>query len=343
MESFSPMLDPSYIKKPAHCNHSARLLLIAFAQMAVVNFAAAGEQYNLQIDHAPSRVILPSASGIAVLEDSVHVGGDNSPWLFTVDDQFRVIGRSQIKEWPTDDNGRIPKAIKPDLESMATVTDGGTDFLILLGSGSEPRTRETGFVVSGGGTVMYETDMEAAYTELKTAAKIDQLNLEGLAVSDSEIFMLNRINGGGNIIFRVGSQQFLDYMFGRASTLGELKVFKLKLPEIEGFEAGLSGADFWRERNSIIFTASVEATKNSYDDGQILGSFIGVVGIDSLRQDALNDMTAVSHLVQAGGKPIRTKLESIVIRAHENTSIRGIAVSDNDDGSSDFLNYSLTR
>ena len=337
------MYDPHHMKKPARCNHSVRLSLIVFAQMVAVNFAAAGEQYNLQIDHAPSRVMLPSASGIAVLEDRVYVEADDSPWLFTVDDQFRVIERSRIKDWPTDENERITKAIKPDLESMAAVTDGGADFLILLGSGSKPKIRETGFVVSDDGAIVHETNMQAAYAELKTAAKIDELNLEGLAVADGDVFMLNRINGGGNFVFRVGSQQFRDYMFGRASTLGEVEAFKLKLPEIAGFEAGLSGADFWRERNSIILTSSVEATGNSYDDGQILGSFIGVVGIDSLRQDALNDVTAVSHLVQAGGKPIRTKLESIIIRAHDNTSIGGIAVSDNDDGSSDFLHYSLTR
>lgn len=337
------MTDPYRMNKPSRCKNAARLSLIVFVQILIVNFANAGEPYNLQIDQSPTRVMLPSASGIAELADRVYVEGDDSPWLFSVDDQFRIIERFRIGDWVTDENERIQKAIKPDLESMAVVTDGGADFLILLGSGSKSKIRETGLVISSDGAVRNETNMQAAYAELKSAAKIDELNLEGLAVARAHVFVLNRINGGGNFIFRVGSQQFRDYMFRRASTLGEVEVFKLKLPEIAGFEAGLSGAEFWQERNSIVFTSSVEATGNSYDDGNILGSFIGVVDINSLRQGVLNDVTVASHLVQMGGKPIPTKVESIVIRSHDKTGIRGIAVSDNDDGSSDFMNYSLTR
>ena len=59
---------------------------------------------------------------------------------------------------------------------------------------------------------------------------------------------------------------------------------------------------------------------------------------NSLRQGVLNDVTAATHLVQMGGKPIPTKVEPIVIRSPDKTGIRGIAVSDNDDGLSDFLN-----
>ena len=303
--------------------------------------AIADVQYSLRIDQAPVRVMLPSASGIASLAGKIYVAGDDSPWLFTVDDRFNIIERFRMKDWPTDNFDRILKPMKPDLEAVATVTGGGVDFLIVLGSGSKPRTREIGFVVSDGGAVIHETDMQAAYAELKAAAKINELNLEGFAVADGDVFLLNRINGGGNFIFRIDSQQFRDYMLGRAMTLGVVQTFRLKLPEIAGFEAGLSGADFWQEKNSIVFTSSVEATRNSYDDGQILGSFISVIDINSLRQDAVNDVTAASYLVQSGGKPVPTKIESIVILDHDNMKIRGIAVSDNDDGSSEFLKYSL--
>lgn len=321
--------------------YPARLFSIFFAQMLAVSAACADEQYSLRIDQAPVRVMLPSASGVAGLAGKIYVAGDDSPWLFAMDERFSIIEKFRISDWPTDEFDRILKPIKPDLESVATVTDDGVDFLVVLGSGSKLKTRETGFVVSDSGAVVRETDMQAAYTELKSAARINELNLEGFAVDDDDVFLLNRINGGGNFLFRIDSQQFRDYMFGRATTLGVVETFSLKLPEIAGFEAGLSGADFWRDRNSILFTASVEATGNSYDDGQILGSFIGVIDINSLRQETLNDVTAASYLVQADDKPVLTKIESIVILDHNNTKVRGIAVSDNDDGSSEFLKYTL--
>jgi hypothetical protein len=54
------------------------------------------------------------------------------------------------------------------------------------------------------------------------------------------------------------------------------------LPVFKYDTARFSGASYLKERRALLFSASIETTDNWQDDGKILGSFIGLIHLDSL-------------------------------------------------------------
>ncbi|RZL09769.1 MAG: hypothetical protein EOO62_13755 [Hymenobacter sp.] len=91
---------------------------------------------------------LPSASGVEIIGPTAYVVSDDAPYLFLLDAAtLAPTGQVQLFETSEFGTGRIPKASKPDLESMAAIRGpGGVAGLLLCGSGSRPN-REIGYFV----------------------------------------------------------------------------------------------------------------------------------------------------------------------------------------------------
>src|SRR5690606_20368636 len=105
--------------------------------------------------------------------------------------------------------------------------------------------------------------------------KDSELNIEATAFHNNQIFLFNRKK---NLIIKFQYKALLSYIKGeRDFPKPEIKQYSL--PIINGIEAGFSGATALLGEPRIIFTASVENTDNAYDDGEILGSFIGMIDI----------------------------------------------------------------
>ena len=191
-----------------------------------------------------------------------------------------------------------------------------------------------------------ETSLAPLYAELYQGGGFtgdQELNIEGLAIAKDKAFIFNRGNSGGNLIFVLDKAELVDYMVGKTTQVTELKTFTVTLPTVAGFEAGLSGGEFWVEGKSLVYTASVEATGDAYNDGEILGSFIGLIPLKAFNKQSTNiDLTANSvPLLNDAGQPIITKVESIAIVESDKDEISGALVSDNDDGTSEFFSFEL--
>ena len=98
-----------------------------------------------------------------------------------------------------------------------------------------------------------------------------ELNIEATAFSDNSIFLFNRKK---NIIFKFIYKEFLAHLKGEPA-FPKVEISQFSLPKINGIEAGFSGATAMKLAPKIVFTASVEATSYAYNDGAILGSFVG--------------------------------------------------------------------
>ncbi|WP_434341140.1 DUF6929 family protein [Motilimonas cestriensis] len=319
--------------------------MLAAGAMAQVN---AKSMDNLSLELGPSvlNTELSSASGLVSHGKALYAVGDDSPWLFKLNQRFNIKDKHLIKDYPMTEDGRIVKAVKPDYEAMAMVEHELKDWFLVLGSGSKAEVREWGYMIAKNTKQQIETSLAPLYAQLYQAGGFSgdqELNIEGLAIAKDKAFIFNRGNSGGNLIFMLDKAELVDYMVGKTTQVTELKTFNVTLPTVAGFEAGLSGGEFWVEGKSLVYTASVEATGDAYNDGEILGSFIGLIPLKAFKKEQQNiDLTATSvPLLNEIGEPIITKVESIAIVESDKEEISGALVSDNDDGTSEFFSFEL--
>src|SRR5687768_1753982 len=80
---------------------------------------------------------LPSASGMEIIDGVIYIIGDDSPYLYVLDHSLRVINKVELFKTEDFESGRIPKKLKPDLETLTSLTISGNKYLLATGSGSD--------------------------------------------------------------------------------------------------------------------------------------------------------------------------------------------------------------
>jgi hypothetical protein len=274
---------------------------------------------------------LPSGSGIVRHGDHYFVIGDDSPFLFTLNEEFQVLDRRLLLDNPPSED-RISKAEKPDFEALELVHDRE---LILFGSGSKSPQRDVFFRMLLEDTVQIERfDLTDFYRNIKELPVMQgsELNIEAAAFDQDRLFLFNRKK---NVIFQFDYPQLLSYLRGE-SGFATPKIYTYTLPSIKGIEAGFSGAAILPKASKIIFTASVEATDNAYDDGEILGSMVGLIDLSE------EDISSTYDYCLIPNNREKLKVESVTI-AQENSDRSAVLVliADNDKGNSTLVNGKL--
>lgn len=273
---------------------------------------------------------ITGASGVINIEEDIFIVCDNSPYLYKLDMNLSIVDKIAIYDTTGFINGEIAKKDKPDFESMVLIGNS----IYILGSGSKSPQRDIlvkvlldDMSVTTFNTTTFYSDF-ALIPEMNNA----ELNIEGLAYYKDSIYFFNRMN---NLIVA------FDYMdIENAVTNGgnfpKYKAVTIKLPTINGIEAGLSGATISQSTGKLYLTASVENTEDSYNDGEILGSFVGSVPMSKLHDDESYDFFQIDN----NGKPI--KAESLCILSDQkNNDVKIGVVTDSDGGESLFLRLKL--
>lgn len=275
---------------------------------------------------------IPSASGVEFIDQNIWMVGDDSPYLFQFDLNLNLIQKFKISSLDSMINNRVLKTEKADFESLAS--DG--ENLFILSSGSFINRRDTLFIFSLEDFKLQSIiNMRPVFDSFRLKGSFknsEQINIEGLAAIKSGIFILNR----GNIINQ-NNIYYLSYneidQFYEKGTVENISFKKYQLPEINGFLSGFSGACINDDETYLYFTSSVEATNDVYQDGEVLGSFIGRIHLESNKLEYWP--------LTRNNEFIKTKLESISIIEHQTEFIRFVCTSDNDDGSSGVYHLKL--
>ena len=245
-----------------------------------------------------------SASGIVKSEGRFYVIGDDSPYLYSLNSDFETISKKAIYSTTNFLKNRIAKSKKPDFEALEMINN---EEVIAFGSGSKSPERDVFKRISFNNFEEVQSYTIADfYDSLRNLdiLKTSHLNIEAVAYRNNHLYLFNR---GRNLIISFIYNDFLSYLEGHAA-LPKLEVNSYSLPKINGLEAGFSGATTLKNHPYIIFTASVEDTPNAYDDGEIMGSFIGMIKIE-------ND--APSRFLKSAILPItkeKLKVESVTIK-----------------------------
>lgn len=214
-----------------------------------------------------------AASGLFINDDLLYIIGDNSGYLNQYNVKTGVLNKIQIL--PTSDLRpleNIPKAQKPDFEVLCNF--GNT--LYILGSGSRPERNLLIEYDLATGKVS-TNNLSKIYERLKTISSIDDqnFNIEGAIFTGEEWFLFNRGNGlnSKNGIFKISARKLMD--------TGTASFHPIALPNIKHINASFTDAIL--HNGDIYFIAAAEDTTSTFNDGEILGSFIGSINAKSLK------------------------------------------------------------
>jgi hypothetical protein len=290
----------------------------AFGGLLLLLFVQCTQEPTLRFELSETRTLeaVPSGSGLAKMNGFWYAVGDDAPYLFEFDALWRATDAIPLIAPSGYEGGRIPKNQKPDFETLEVL---GKDELLVLGSGSKSPQRDLVFrVLIKDEVEVHVLSDNTLHDHLRADPAMEgaELNLEGIAVHEGYIYLLNRSN---NLVFRYPHVNFRTYLQGRAPyPTPETKLFDL--PKINGRSAGFSGACGLPGQTEFLVTASVEAAKDAYNDGRILGSFLGLLdwSTGTIRMLSIPDVNG----------PL--KVESIAIQRQTANSAHLALITDDD-------------
>jgi len=284
----------------------------------------------------------PSASaGMMKSQNNWWILGDDASKLLSIDPEvgFRYIDIPYQRPLRKEDNNkgndaRTIKKTKLDWECFASYRDSINEHIWAFGSGSKVNKRDSGIYWLN--DEIHKISLHKFYEHLRMSLYLNEKswNIEGAACTDKTLFLLNR---NPSLLIAIPLEEWMRFL-----QIGELpktvEYTTITLPHINMHRAGLSGATFDQNRQSLFFTASVEITNDPIRDGEILGSFIGEIKLTDLAK-----FDWISRLNDHNGDPIITKLESICIPPQKSHSDRMLfhCTADNDDGRSDIMRIKI--
>jgi hypothetical protein len=285
------------------------------------------------------RIILEgvfSASGLEYLDGKLYIVGDDSPWMFLLDYEGKLLGKHKIFNSPH--LVTIPKAEKEDLEAMTSLVFAGKEWLLTLGSGSKKHTRNKGFLIDKNSFEVIELDLSGVYSDLRHCKDIvgaNKLNIEGLASTAKKLVIFVRGNvSGKNVTLSYNLNNFLSHLLYQEKLKSPI-LREYDLPSISNWLSGFSGATYSKEKDLFLFTSSVEVTNDEINDGATLGSFVGLID----RNDD-SKLIGCTPIVE-NDKFYTGKVESIAITSENSNSITAIAVTDSDGGESELIQIEI--
>ena len=279
-----------------------------------------------QIIHLPE---LSSASGIAINNNSIYIVGDDSPWLFKLNDSFNIVEHYRLSAIDSIVGGRVPGSVKADFECMEKLNDS---MLLVISSGSYIHKRDTAYLFDiRNNEITHKKNIRDLFEKIKQSAMLpdeNEINVEGLAIGPDKVYLLHRGNVSENFIIEIDKTSWHDY-FTSAGPLPSISIYKFNLPHYDNVPSGFSGACY--HNDGIIFTASMEDTSSEISDGEILGSIVGYIPLSEIRTGK-----NITTLLKSKNKILSKKLEGVSVHNINNKS-QLITVVDNDDGTSDLI------
>jgi len=221
-----------------------------------------------------------AASGIFLKENLLYIIGDNSAYLYEYNINQQQLNKVELLDGfhPSEN---IPKDLKPDFEVLCHYQNQ----LFILGSGSKPN-RNLMACYNLETKKVTRHDLTFLYANIRKSTGIDEenLNIEGAVATESDWYLFNRGNGDANKngIFKIKGNDL-----AKASSISFIPIALLKTNNVL-----VSFTDAVLHQNQIYFIAAAENTTSTYDDGDILGSYLGKIDLKNFRLDFTKKISA---------------------------------------------------
>ncbi len=283
---------------------------------------------------------VPSASGVEWAKSFFWAIGDDSPFLFKMNEMGEIIEKITLFEYANLQNDRIPKAEKMDFEAITTFEYQNNSYLIILGSGAKEHRKiayiidlevdSKGYLKDNTIQKYYPQNLYDSWQKHTTLVGAE-LNIEGICASNDSVFVFQRGNIGQNIVFEYTTNDFWNILtnqnLGHQNNEVVFKTHNLDIPNFNNISAGISGSCLLSE-NEILFCASYENTNNAIDDGEVLGSLLGIW---NFKEKMVKTVIITEK---------NLKIESVCVKNlkdFEQKSMEIYAVTDADGGKSEML------
>jgi hypothetical protein len=285
------------------------------------------KEYQLVLKEHITLDSVPSASGIAIRMDSAFIIGDDAVNIYKV--SLKNYGKRRIPLAGSPQQYRVPRPFKHDLESAVIARKSDINWLLAFGSGTLSPYRDSLLVMNIGNEEAKTFSLANLYYILSRTYHLDKgsMNIEAVTVIKDNLYLFNR---GNNNMFIMPLNSLFEYINNKGNTqmLPVPEQFRIELPVLNGIPALISGAATLDDHR-IIFTASLENTKDWTKDGEIFGSYVGILDVSGKEPK----LEACLQLTQ-NNKPVIIKLESLDVISNSGSQVDIISVADNDDGSS---------
>ena len=275
----------------------------------------------------------PSASAVEFHDNKLYVIGDDSRSMVILDKTYSIL--DSVSLFPGE-SLRIPKKEKDDLEASTFISYNGKDHLLVAGSGSKEE-REVFFVFPLEDPAGYQRIASHVFWQSLRTNGLETINIEGLATMKDKLIFANRAHR---------RQPHNHFIIADAAILNDtarasLHVVLLELENEEEIVKGVSGLTYIPSLDMLLFTASVEDTESTIDDGNIGDSFLGWINDFSAKAkekkitaDELVNLPAI-HPDFKG-----EKIESVCVESVGETLTLHL-VADNDDGTSTLFKLTV--
>jgi len=220
-----------------------------------------------------------SASGLFYKDNTLLLIGDNSGFLYEYHMDSKALAQHPLIENPATN---IPKNEKPDFESITHFQD----TLYIFGSGSTSKRNTMIEFDLNQKKKIKSSNLVDLYAVMQSfgGIKPEDFNLEGAVYDGNNWYLFNRGNGSSNknTLFTLHAKKLSDEF--------SLLSNDYKLPKIKGVRSTFTDAVLVNDK--IYFLATVEDTQSTYDDGAILGSFIGRIDLETMKIDFTKKITS---------------------------------------------------
>ena len=256
---------------------------------------------------------ITAPSGLWYTQNVLFVISDSSHFLYQYD-----IAKKLLLKFPLVKEAKenIEKAEKPDLES---ITQYGNQ-LIMLASGSTEK-RNSMFTLDLGSDVLQSQDLSVLYQKLKSVGSFshDQLNIEGAIYVNQTMLLFQRGNSKNsqNGIFIIPNHQE-----------DGIRFVPISLPTLDDVETTFTDAILVGD--TIYFLACAENTESTYEDGEVLGTILGIMHAPTFE---IIDVQLLSE---------HQKFEGITLYNETETEIEFLLCEDNDTEALEATIYKLS-
>jgi hypothetical protein len=291
---------------------------------------------------------IPSGSGIELINGIIYIIGDDSEYLYGLNQELKVIHQVALFPCTEKKDGRIPKPVKPDFENMVSFDINGYPHLFVAGSGSRLPQRGIGYLIKlptsyNKKHLVWQKDLNALYhliTSHPDFSENMELNIESCFIAEEYFYFINR---SGQELIRYPLAEMVEYLQNHSEATPFPEILLLEIAPIDGNAYTCSGACYFK--GTIYVSASCEATDNAYDDGDIIGSAVGYIALSDIptrgrdktpqQKIPVRDLTTIKD---KNGTLLKTKWESICLYEHDQDgTVAALAISDLDNGTSELF------
>ena len=215
---------------------------------------------------------ISSASGLMYKNYNLYIISDSSNYLY----EYSISNSSLQKHLLIENeavNENVPKKIKTDFEAITQYDDD----IFIVGSGSTIARNKMIQMSEIQKKVLQNHDLTDLYLSMQYFAAIsaEELNIEGVIFTGEKWYIFQRGNGKNakNGIFTIDSPYF---------TQGYSMLYtSYDLPKIKGVQSSFTDAILVDDY--FYFLASAEDSQSTYLDGEVAGSSIGRINIETMK------------------------------------------------------------